>query len=283
MTYLPERQLSILTGASGAGKTTLITQALRALERGEDFPIMFPPTVKTVGMIIADRTVEETQTRFKHLGITTCSLYGLADDHTLPLSMLDNPAKLFGEVVSRCGKHDAYILDPMMLFMEGSAIDYRTVARSLIRMARYVIQNNLTLLCTHHTTKSRSDFSFMRPQDRISGSAAFQGYSGTQLVLIEGKEQGLDYDKLIIVPHLSPPEEYRLCRGEDGYFITQQSQAKNLINVLLKMFSGLYMKKEDFKSQAALLGLANDEVEDLIDSGHVVRPGPRGYLQKVEA
>lgn len=283
MTYLPERQLSILTGASGAGKTTLITQALRALERGEDFPIMFPTTVKTVGMIIADRTVEETQTRFKHLGIKTCSLYGLADDHTLPLSMLDNPAKLFGEVVSRCGKHDAYILDPMMLFMEGSAIDYRTVARSLIRMARYVIQNNLTLLCTHHTTKSRSDFSFMRPQDRISGSAAFQGYSGTQLVLIEGKEQGLDYDKLIIVPHLSPPEEYRLCRGEDGYFITQQSQAKNLINVLLKMFSGLYMKKEDFKSQAALLGLANDEVEELIDSGHIVKPGPRGYLQKVEA
>lgn len=283
MTCLPERQLSILTGASGSGKTTLLTQALAALERGDSFPIQFPSSVKTVGMIIADRTVEETQERFRHLGIRACTIYGVADDNTLPLSMLDRPGDLFTEVIKRCGIHDAYILDPIMLFMEGSSIDYKNVAKSLIRMARFVIQNDITLLCTHHTTKTRSDFQFMRPQDRISGSAAFQGYSGTQLVLIEGKEQGLDFDKLVIVPHLSPPEEYRLVRGDDGYFVTQQENAKGILDVLLKMFSGLYMKRQEFDSQAHLLGLSKSEVNDLIESGALVKQGPKGYVQKVGA
>jgi RecA-family ATPase len=276
MAILPMKQFSILAGASGAGKTTLLLQAWLAHESGEDFPIQFDKAITSVGIIITDRTKGEVEDRIRTLGIKHAEVYGLADDPTLPLSLLDRTDQLFSEAFKRFEhKHRLYFIDPIMLFMEGSSIDYKQVARSLIRFNRFVVQHDICMVGTHHATKARSDFRFHRPQDRISGSAAFQGYSGTQMVLIEGLEDNNDYDQLVLVPHTSPKEEFRLVRREDGYFSVQQQAG---VKALANIFTQAFIKLSEFKSKAALAGVTDNEITRILEEESGFKLGPKGYV-----
>jgi RecA-family ATPase len=275
---LPPKQVSILAGASGSGKTTLILQALLAHERGDKFPIQFPKDVKSFGVVIADRTKDEAQVHVNKLGLTCAEVYGIADDASLPTSLVHKSETLLSEVIKRFKhSHQVIILDPIMLFMEGSSIDYKQVAASLIRLSRYCIHQNLAILATHHAAKSRSDFTFMRPQDRISGSAAFQGFSGTQMVLIEGLEGGSDFDRFIAIPHLTPKEEYKLTRGKDGYFVIQRSPY-DLLHEFLK--SCHLIKEKDFFNQAAIAGLDAEEALKELTASKMLTPIGGGFLRR---
>lgn len=278
VSVLPRKQISILTGASGAGKTTLLLQALQAHIRGKaEFPMMFGDA-KHIGIVIADRTSTETLERLEHLGIAKdIQLYGIADDRELNLKLLENPDLLFKACVGQFNPQpDVLVLDPIMLFMDGSSLDYKLVAKSLIRMARWCVDNNATIVATHHSAKARSDFAFLRPQDRISGSAAFQGYSGTQMVLIEGKEKGEDHDRLVLVPHLSPMEDYKLMRRDDGYFSVVDP--RSLFEKVVEALKSKFVEPSEVHSQAALAGLTNEQIRGFMEEMFV--PGPKGHIQR---
>lgn len=229
-TVLPKNQISILAGASGSGKTTLVLQSLLAWQKGEPFPLQF--TATKAAYLVSDRTKEEVESRRDTLGVDV-EVYGVVDDTSFDLRWLEDPYNAFTKAVQRFkSDYDLLIIDPLMLFLEGSGLDYRQTARSLINFNRFAKQRDLTLLACHHASKTRSDFHFLRPQDRILGSAAFQGYSGTQMVLIEGRERGAEYDTFVTVPHMSPATEHNLKRGEGGWFEVYEADLPPLIQAL---------------------------------------------------
>lgn len=234
---LPQRQLHILAGASGAGKTTLLLQALQAWDKGQPFPLSF--TAHRVGYIVADRTKEETEDKASQLHLSDrVEFYGLVDDEKFSLALLQNPVYTLNHVVGQLSKpFDLLVLDPIMIFMEGSTNQYHQVAKSLLYISRMAKKRGVTVLATHHATKPRSDFHFLRPQDRILGSAAFQGYSGTQMVLIEGSEDNMSVDSLHLIPHAGPPEEYNFVRGQGGWFEQVLTEEQNFISGLPAEFS----------------------------------------------
>lgn len=275
MALLPNRQVNILTGASGSGKSTILCQALSAWEKKERFPFMLPPSTRSVGFIIMDRTKDEMDQRLKALGVTQVETYGFVDD-TLSESLLKTPSLLFAQIIEKrlSQRHDAYVLDPVALLLEAkSTNDLKEVAAGLIRMARFAAANNACIIATHHTVKTRSDFSFVRPQDRISGSSAWQGYSGTQLVLIEGAETQSEAHTLVIVSHMSRPEEYKLVRGQDGFFYPQKERA---IAVLKDMLTSPFVTKKQLNDAAAIAGI---DPSDLV--GTMYRPAGKGLLKLV--
>lgn len=262
MAIMPVNQFSMLAGPSGCGKTTLIMQMWAEHEQGRGGPIKFDKSIKTCGLIIADRTKSEAEERAAKLGIKDMEIYGLVDDHTLEVRTIDDPDELWRKIVSRLDKsHGLLIIDPVGLFMEGSLIDYRSVAKTLIRFNRFASTAKKTMMGIHHTTKSRSDYGFMRPQDRISGSGAFLGYSSTQCMMIEGIEQKetKDYDTLVIVPHMTPKEEYRLVRRDDGYFSVLEDHAKSAVLKALDSIKEKFMRLIDLKNLAITHGMNDDE------------------------
>ena len=215
MHILKRRQVHILAGASGSGKSTLLLQCIRDKRRGVDAPIGFAGD--RIAYAVMDRAADDLRDRALrwHLQVP---MYSLCDDPVIAekdFIMLYKPNLLMNRVME-CFKRnstdelpfDVLVLDPIILLMEGSTNDYRDVARSLIRLGWYAAMNNITILATHHATKAKTETGFMRAQDRILGSAAFQGYSGTQMILIDGPEQSSSNTSLHLIPHTAPPERH---------------------------------------------------------------------------
>jgi len=224
------RSRSILAGASGSGKTTLVLQAIQAWQREQPFPIQFNAT--KCAYIVADRTKGEVEDKANALGLDI-EIYGLVDDRTFKLELLQDPESALLEALSRL-KHpyDLLVLDPLMLFIRGNALDYRAVAMALIRLNRKAADKKITIIATHHASKARSDFSFMRAQDRILGSAAFQGYSGTQMILIEPEEGKADVHCFVSVSHTAAKVVTFLERTSDGWFVPSDKVGVPLVEAM---------------------------------------------------
>ena len=227
---LPRKQISILAGASGAGKTTLVLQAIQHWQREQPFPIQFNAT--NCAYIVADRTKDEVDQRAEALGLDI-EIYGIVDDRKFRRELLNEPEQALTEALSRFKRpYDLLIIDPLMLFIKGNALDYRAVAIALIGLNRLAVDKNITICATHHASKARSDFSFLRPQDRILGSAAFQGFSGTQMVLIEPEEGTTDVHTFVAVSHTAPKIVTFFERTSDGWFVVSSRIGVPLVEAM---------------------------------------------------
>lgn len=290
MAEMPASQFSILAGASGCGKTTLILQAWAEHEKKPGcFPISFDPSIQTAGIILADRTSAEAAARIKALGIQRMQYVGLVDDRGIGRALIKQPDKLWDHLIKKLDpKHGLVIVDPLGLFMEGSLIDYKSVAASLIQFSRFANDFGVTLMGLHHTTKARTDQGFKRPQDRISGSGAFPGYSSTQCMMIEGLEDKEPYDTLVIVPHMTPKEEYKLVRKLDGYFTVVEQMVKDSMSDFFSVLKEPVMKIPDFTNLAAQIGMTDEQIKDWIENdprlhvegGYIIMEGKDGTTKK---
>lgn len=220
---IPRKQISILAGASGAGKTTLLLQAIASWAKGS---ILFPEFTwdgeKGVAYIVSDRTCDELNSRVATLDIPSdkIEVYSVLDDLKVKEVELLAPKLLLTRILNERLKQpfDLLVLDPLAVFMTGNPNNYQHAAASLFWLNRIAIERNITIIALHHATKARSDFKFRRPQDRISGSSALLGFSGSQIVMAPAAEDATEYDTLYITPHTMPPMMIELERGQDGYF-----------------------------------------------------------------
>lgn len=238
-TTIPQGQISILAGASGAGKTTLLMQAIAAASRGKSFlPEFTWKGEKGIAYVAADRPIEEVLSLAKRLEVNEdkVEFYSIVDDQQITAKILSTPSNLFNLAKSKFSKpFDVLILDPIGLFIDGNIINYHHVARSLVPMNQFATREGVTIIATHHSRKARIDQKFARPQDRIAGSTAFLGYSGTQMVLVPANEENDDQireDQLFIIPHTLPAIKVFLQRGQDGLLHKVQIGVPKLDNVV---------------------------------------------------
>jgi hypothetical protein len=146
-------------------------------------------------------------------------IFSIPDDRGFATEWLKDGELTLRRIQDRLrSSYDTLILEPLAIVMDGKINNYKDSAISLMKLNRFAIQYNKRIIPTHHATKPRSDFNFLRAQDRLSGSVALQAFSSTQLVLIQGSERGLDYDSFFVVPHVAQAEEFKICRDERGYF-----------------------------------------------------------------
>ena len=213
---IPRKQISILAGASGSGKSTFTLQAIRAHLNEDAFPLRFQG--KTFAYVVGDRTVGELKGRAEEIGVKI-PMVGIVDDHSIPPSLLKDPRQLLSIIIRDRLKEvpDVLILDPLALFLGGSVVDYLSTAQGMIYLNRFAIQHNITLLALHHASKQRTDWSYKRPQDMILGSAALQGFSGDQMVIVEPEEKGKNH-RFYSQSHTSPPIDVELEQGSGGWF-----------------------------------------------------------------
>jgi hypothetical protein len=175
-----------------------------------------------VHYVVADRAEADIYQHLKRLDVSDSRLdvYSVIDDLTFPIEWFIDGRVAFRRMCERVKPVDGslLILDTLPPFTSGNLIGYRDVMISLMELQREAKARNITILGVHHAGKSRTDYAFKRAQDRISGSNAFIGYSGTQVVMIEGIESDEVFDTITIVSHNAPREVMRVVRNEDGYF-----------------------------------------------------------------
>ena len=222
---LPANQVHILAGASGAGKTTFLLQYLRDFLDGKPF---FGHSTKPCGVayVGADRQEAEYTEKFSLMDIEAFPLTSIVLDPSYKPRLLSKPEprntllrqmiSQFRSVIPDLG---LLVIDPISPLLPNKLSDYHEVADALIGLTRLCIEQDITLIGTHHATKLKPDTQFVRPQDRILGSAALLGYSGTHLFLSSPQENKEELYVLTIVPHNAPPETHRLTREKNGRFV----------------------------------------------------------------
>lgn len=231
---LPAREVSIISGASGVGKTTFLFQLVSAIQAGEDtfmgHKINHPIRV---GYIAADRTWEsyETLAARCRVDLTTLDHKSLVDDEKIDVTRLERDSmELLRQMMKSLDKPDLVIVDPMVIFLGVDPNSYQRVAPRLIQLSRMCRSMNLTILATHHATKARSDYSFLRPQDRISGSSALLGFSSSQMFIAGPEELKKPYSEFYCVNHNAPPVTIQLKRDGGGLFVPMNKAEAEGVN-----------------------------------------------------
>jgi hypothetical protein len=214
--------LSLLSGASGVGKTAFIAMLARTFHEGGQIG-GHQATRSLVGYITGDRSWQESRQWFDRVGFSEIAQYSLVDDRTFDLMKISKrasgPAALI-ECVDRLELAEPGIIfiDPAALFMGGNLLDYHTVALSCIEIQRYAMDHGHCLVGVCHTSKQKADKGerYLRMQDRINGTGALLGFTSTQMNLAGPDETGRD-DGLLqcyVNPHLAKAETWYLKRDE---------------------------------------------------------------------
>ncbi len=282
---LPANQIHLFAGASGAGKTTLALQYMRHLLDGVPWfnhPV-HPP--KSFAYVACDRQGAEYEDKFEKLRIKPFPIHSLVEDPKFDPLQLSSPKgrmDAFPAVWEACGRPHFFVLDPISPFLPSDLKDYHAVASALLWFTRFCIKNDVTIWAHHHAGKLRMDGQFARAQDRINGSGALLGYSGTQVFITDAAEvqDAPGYYILTINPHNAPPETHKLIRTEGTGAFDHWTEA----DVVARDYRVLALVPEEPASipYAELTGTAANmldvcpktiqrTLENLLTSGKVVR------------
>ena len=237
------RQVHVLAGASGSGKTTLLMQTIRDQQQGKPTFIGFHGS--KIAYAATDRDSEQLEERIDRWGIKHIEVWSLTKDDDMPEYCFENHKKILEYTVEQFNPgFDLLVLDTSILYIKDhDSNGYGNVAVSLTRMAKVARHYDITIILTHHATKARIESGFKRIQDRISGSAAWQGYSDCQLFISASGEQDKEYSTFVVNPHDAPPHHWKLVWTPEGelkeYDLMEVStgmtnNASNLVNTTSK-------------------------------------------------
>ena len=284
--------LNLLAGASGVGKTCLLSWLLTRLRDGLDVfgrPVNAPTKI---GFVCADRGAVTAEYWMDKAGYPDLPLYSLADDpQFLPPRLRSRTllTTILGECLDklRLPPGSLAVVDPISLFLGGNLMDYQSCAVACIEIRRLCRARHLTLIGTAHASKQKSDKKeqYRRLQDRILGSAAQLGYGDTQMYLASPEETGEAFYSFLWHSHTSPPAVFPLGRNAEGLFIpwAESIEAAEEGNILANIpedgtpVSYQLLLQLTGVSRATLFRKLND----LIDAGILERaPDQAGWYQR---
>jgi len=250
---LPGREVHILSGSSGAGKTSLVGWLVARLLSDQSLFGHPCSELPFIAYLSGDRVLDDALEKFDAAGWKDAACYGLINDHgsdvdaaidhltdrrrgknaapgpdrfSLLWRALESLRARYYPTANRLPEDSLLIVDGMSMFtgIEPAGSYLKQVAAPLTLLSRWAWANKFTLLLIHHSGKQVGDAKarYVRPQDRILGSMALQGFTSTQMFLTEPEltecpERGL-YE-LTIRSHRAPVETRNLCRdGKTGVF-----------------------------------------------------------------
>lgn len=181
---LPENEIHLLGGPSGAGKTRWLLNTLLQWEKGEDF-ICYPSHPAPWVYVAADRSVSSVQRTLSSMGIQPGLITAIpAWDKGMGISeILD--------AIEKCRAH-LVVWESFGSFVEEPAHGQQ-VKKFLSRMNRFCRQVDTTIIGIVESPKMKPYERYSNPRQRISGAAAWGHFSET-IFLVEPDPDCMDDD-----------------------------------------------------------------------------------------
>lgn len=226
---IPFGSICTFSGASGVGKTAFIASMIVSIQAGEPlFGHQTNPPPK-IGLLVCDRPWRDHAAWFEKAGCPDLPHLSLRDlpDYQWQLFRTYSPeemaSKLFGGLIDTLAlpPGSLLIVDPLPLFLSGRLIDYKDVAISFGMLDRELRKRQITMLGVFHVSKQKANRTdrYMRPQDRILGSAALIGYSETAFYLLSPDEAEHHAYEFGAIAHQLPPIVLHYKRNKQGLFV----------------------------------------------------------------
>lgn len=219
--FLPAWQPHFLSGPPGGGKTAFLAGWVAALQQG--LPIFGkacqPPPF--IGIIAADREWADARQWYDVAGCPEIPYYSIVDsDLSLLKLRKSDPVALLDDILTdhfKAPPNSLLIIDPISYWTGGDMNRYMQVYLAMIALNRFCLRHQVTIIGLAHTGKQKADAKerYTRPQDRINGSAALLGCSGTQMALETPDQTDSECYRFTWVPHHAQAESFDLERDEE--------------------------------------------------------------------
>lgn len=228
---LPAGGVTILSGATGIGKTAFVAGVVKAIIEGKDKFLGCPvfPTAKKVGLICTDRDWQESRYWYDKAGVEEgerFKAYCLQDDYGIQWRRFvrpENHVQLFCEALDELTlpPHSVVVVDPISPFLGSNLGDYTKTFAAVAPLNQTLKKRKLTAIGLHHVMKMKKDKTerYVRPQDRILGSTAIASFTNTQIYVVGPEETEKPYYLVGYVPHNAKGKEFKFDRDEEGRFI----------------------------------------------------------------
>jgi RecA-family ATPase len=219
---LPTREIHLLAGGSGAGKSTFACQIAETFIAGGDFfghPLVRP---QKVGYMAFDRSHEgmrRTLLRsstvlpigFPYYSAITSPEFHDPKHHT-PDGAIDRFIELHPET-------DILFLDGIGMAFQGDSSSLSEVSKFVHRLVRKlaILPHPLTIIALHHMAKTKKGNEYAKPRERLHGSVAWAATCET-CILIEAEEADLSSPArtITICPRNAPERVFTYEFDEDG-------------------------------------------------------------------
>lgn len=225
---MPFGSISTLSGASGVGKTAFLASMIASWQKGEPlfgFKTSIPPAI---GILAVDRPWRDHQAWFDRAGCAPFVHYSPWDEDYQWEILRDHKSlpKTFGAFIDslKLPPGSLLVVDPISIFIPGRLFDYRDMAIGLGLLGQQLKQRQLTTLGIFHISKQKGNRHerYLRPQDRILGSAALLGYSETAFYLISPEEAERRTYEFGIIPHQLKSTTLQYTRDANGLFVSAE-------------------------------------------------------------
>ena len=208
----PSREVHLIGGPSGAGKTRWLLDIIREWKEGRDI-YGYTSHPQPFLYISCDRSKESVQTTLDDLGLD------------IPFKSL--PEDFYQIPKSLAGLEKLFLLHPnvRIFFFDAIAVfcskpnDYNFVETFLTGIMRLCKKYNITVFGTTHATKVKEGENFPDVRQRIIGSAAWAAFSDTVCILEKiGPQDESGERKIYILPRNAKEFAVRLRFDENGRF-----------------------------------------------------------------
>lgn len=306
---LPGCEVHLLAGASGVGKTALTAWLLKQLRDGQPIFGQTPIPPPYIAFLAGDRPWKDHRQWFEAVGWPDIPHYSLIDDPGADLDKLragprEKPfpalRRALDVLQADCPAQtlpqgSLLVLDPLTLFLgvDPTRAGYLQTASALGKLGRLCLHDwHCTLIATYHAGKQKADKNqrYLRAQDKILGSMALLGFTGTQMFLSAPEEIAEPYYEFLWNPHHHRQEAFPLTRQESsGLFVPWAvAQEEAEMDQLLALFpiDGKPQRTNAIEVQAQKqLGLSRSTLHRylarLLADGLLDRP-VRGFYRRVD-
>jgi hypothetical protein len=231
---MQKRQLSLMAGPSGVGKTTFLIQMLKDWQQGKKLFDLYESYPANFLYVSNDRTGENLDVTKYRLGVDFPSL--------VMMDMARPPDKIEGVIrIARAldPKVELIILDTILDFFKGNINDYQDVKDFLQQTTKLCGKNKVTILGIGHSPKLKEGESYPDPRNKLLGSSAWPAFVDT-IFVFDAVGEGLDDRKyrVRLLPRNSGEKEFWFVKDEKGLFVpTIPEKEKELARKeTLKMF-----------------------------------------------
>jgi hypothetical protein len=218
--WIFKREVNLIAGASGTGKTTIALDLLEQARRGESV-LGHPALPREYRILMFDRSEEAFERTAKRMGLSSEARqrvyrpdqrqsFKLAEVLNSYMGRLDDD-ELFGDGDSP-GYPDVVFIEGLdMLVPGGEVLDFDTVSRFLEELAEIARFWNIAILGSVGSPKQKSDSRYLLARDNIFGSVAWGRKSETILhVQLREPENPNSARQLVVLPRNGQAETFRL-------------------------------------------------------------------------
>lgn len=173
----PKRQIHLIGGPSGAGKTTLTFQILEDLAAGRDV-FGHKSSPESLLYIATDRDDEETARTMDRMHIKpSFPCIGMSDkpEWSKRAERENKPEYVIvlEEIQKAYPQCKTIIWDGFSFMVDGDQNKNSDVSKFLRRIHAYIKRQNMTIIGIVNAAKQREDNKILNPRQRISGAAAW--------------------------------------------------------------------------------------------------------------